>query len=144
MSRTKRTVSEADGTRNKADEAILVDSAAETGTALGLPERHASDESLLLLSRVDLLLCVDRFLISFSVLVDVLLLMLCLGLLFVGLRLHFLLRKDLLAAIHAGGLVQAMWKAERTAILIGNDGSRRERVVAAAILSMGTGVAHSY
>jgi hypothetical protein len=57
---------------------------------------------------------------------------------------HVLLRNDLDATVHAGGLIEAVWETKLAALLIHNDSSTLQSMVASAVLRMGTGVAHSY
>ena len=54
------------------------------------------------------------------------------------------LRDDLLAAVHAGGLIETVRLAQGAGLGILHEVRLRKRVVAPAVLGMGTGVTHPY
>ncbi len=60
------------------------------------------------------------------------------------LRFHFLLRDNLLPAVHARGLIEAVRHAERAGLLVGDDNLILESVVAPAVSGVPRGMAHAY
>ena len=52
-------------------------------------------------------------------------------------------RCNLLPAVHAGHLIDAMWETEIPGLLVSDDRSGNERMVRSAVIGVPSGVAHS-
>src|SRR5262245_4469552 len=115
-----------------------LDPSAHSASRLCAALRHAADEAFLL--RGLLGLDMDRLLVARDVVVLV-----RLDALFMVLRLllYLFLGDYLLAPVHAGGLIEAVRKAERPGVLVLDDSLILESVVAPAVSGVARGVAHS-